>query len=219
MAARSHLRQSRRAAGQLQRDQAQWVDLDGGERSAGPRIATRGEDVGEPDRAVRCGGARDDQRADAEPGAERDEVAVAEVGLHEVAAGAGVRREVRDLAFPVLGQRGDRDDARLDAAVVGDHGLGLVAALEHHAVAGSQRRGGEQPGGEVVGQCVELGVGQSGLDGDQGRPFGVRAGGAAQHVPERLAGPETGPAVLRDAVGWERWGGVRIVGHGDLQKV
>ena len=175
----------------------------GGERRAGLRCPPGGEDRVVSVRGAGRATAHDDQRLQArdcalEPGPEADQVAVAEIGLHEVTARAGVLGELADLALAVLGQGADRDDPGLDAAVVGDDGLGLVAELEHHAVACAQRRGGQQPGGEALAQLVELGVGQPGIDGDQCGSVGMRAGGAAQRVTERLPGPEAVPPVLLD---------------------
>ena len=197
------LGQARRAAGQLEHDDGARIDGDGGERCAGLRCTPAGEDRVVGVRGARRGAAHDDQRLQArdpalEPGPEADQVAVAEIGLHEVTPRAGVLGELADLALSVLGQGADRDDPGLDAAVVGDDGLGLVAELEQHAVAGAQRRGGQQPGGEALAQLVELGVGQPGIDGDQCGSVGMRAGGAAQRVTERLPGPEAVPPVLLD---------------------
>ena len=166
MDARNHLGHTGGTAGQLERDDVEWVDLrfdlfDHGTGCGGIGLAT---DVFQSGHAwlivARLVADADDVPDAGMPGGvfacELDEIESRGAGLDDMPHGADLAADVPDLVHAVRGQSRDGNQAGLEAAVPGKDGLQAIGQLEDDRIESVEPEP-DQSGRDLVGPTVQFG--------------------------------------------------------------
>ena len=196
--ARYQLRDAGRAAGELEDARIGRRDADGGEPRLGQRRRPLEQFLQQGQRdAVPEGAALGTDALD-----HRLELEIPLALRVDAGAGAGELHELADFRVAMRHQRGDRDGADLLQREVEQHEFGDVGQRRHHAVERLEPQL-EEVQRQVVGDAVQVGVGELALAVDQRDAVRVFAEHRGEFLRERLVLPIALGAIARGEFGRE----------------